>query len=323
VRFSVVICAFSEERWPALLAAVASAVGQTHPPVEVVVVIDHNVSLSTRARGAFGAPVQVVANDEDRGLSGARNTGVRHAAGDVVAFMDDDACAEPTWLAELAGAYDDPAVLGAGGVALPLWELSPPRWLPPEFLWVVGCSYRGQPQTRAPVRNPLGTNMSFRREVFMHAGLFRAGIGRLGDRPLGCEETELAIRARQRCPGRVVLHVPSARVAHRVTRRRSTWAYFRERCWAEGLSKALVTRAAGPDDALASERAYVVRTLPAGMLRGWRAAIRGDLHGVVRAGVILAGLALTVGGYLWGLVSQAQRPARQPGLGDARPAAVA
>jgi glycosyltransferase involved in cell wall biosynthesis len=315
-RFSVVICAFSEERWSTLADAIRSAVAQSHRPLDVLVVIDHNRRLLRRAREAFGAPVRVLANEEGRGLSGARNTGIRHAAGDFIAFLDDDAAAESTWLAELARAYDDPAVIGAGGVALPRWEARPPRWLPPEFLWVVGCSYRGQPRTVAPVRNPIGANMSFRREAFARAGLFTHGIGRIGSTPLGCEETELAIRVVNRCPGRVVVHVPHARVSHRVTGQRGTWAYFRARCWAEGLSKAMVTEAAGRTDALTTERDYVARTLPAGVLDGLRAVVRGDLHGAARAAAIIAGLSLTAAGYARGVLATSRR--RRPRIVLAR-----
>jgi glycosyltransferase involved in cell wall biosynthesis len=242
----------------------------------------------------------VVANRHAQGLSGARNTGVETASGDVVAFLDDDAAAEPDWLARLADAYADPAVIGAGGHVEPLWPAERPAGFPPEFDWVVGCSYRGLPEERAEVRNLIGANMSLRRDVLDDAGGFSSSLGRIGAVPLGCEETELCIRARRLRPGGTILHEPAARVGHRVAPVRTGWRYFRARCWAEGLSKAVVAELAGNDVGLSSERAYALRVLPGGVLRGLGDAARGDLSGALRALAIVAGLAVTAAGYAYG-----------------------
>jgi GT2 family glycosyltransferase len=296
---TVVICAYTEGRWDALVACVEALAAQTVPPREVIVVVDHNDALLVRAGDAF-ANALVVANEERQGLSGARNTGVRHANADIVAFLDDDALPEAAWLERLVAAFDDEAVVGAGGVALPEWvDGPPPRWLPPEMYWVVGCSYVGLPTQVAEIRNPIGANMAFRRTALRDAGGFIEGIGRIGTVPLGCEETELAIRVR-RMTGGVVLHLPDARVSHRVTASRVTSRYFLSRCWSEGLSKALVAGQAGPDAALASERVYAARTLPRGVARAMRDAARGDSGGLGRAAAIVAGLAVTATGYLRG-----------------------
>jgi GT2 family glycosyltransferase len=296
---SVVICAYTDARWDPLVAAVEAMAQQAHPPHEVIVVVDHNDGLLVRAADALTS-ARVLPNEERPGLSGARNTGVRHATGAIVAFLDDDALPDPAWLGTLAAAFDDLAVVGAGGLALPEWVDGPrPRWLPPEMYWVVGCSYVGLPTEVAEIRNPIGANMAFRREALRDAGGFVEGIGRVGTVPLGCEETELAIRIRRRTGG-VVLHLPDARVSHRVTASRVTWRYFLLRCWSEGLSKALVARHAGPQAALASERAYAFRTLPLGLARGLRDALGGDAGGLQRAATIVTGLVVTTTGYLRG-----------------------
>lgn len=311
--FSVVICAFTAERWEELCAAVASVAAQTMPARETIVVIDHNDDLLTRAREAFPA-ARVVSNDGRRGLSDARNHGVLAAGAMLVAFLDDDARADPTWLERLSDAYDNPDVMGTGGSADPAWASGArPRWFPEEFDWVVGCSYRGLPDRRAPIRNFLGCNMSFRREAFAIAGGFDTAVGRVGTRPVGGEETEFCIRLRRRRPGTVLMYEPSARVRHSVPAARSSWRYFRARCYAEGLSKAVVSRLAGSDDGLASERRYVMATLPIGVLRNLALAIpRRDLSGPARAGAIVAGLVVTIAGYVVGQARSAgtQGPSR-------------
>lgn len=297
--FSVVICAYTEKRWDDLCAAVASVRSQTLLPRQVVVVVDHNPVLLARAQAAFTGAT-VVPNQGQRGLSGARNSGVAVAQGDVVAFLDDDAFAEPDWLGELAVGYDTDDIVGVGGGVEPCWPAVGPGWLPEEFRWVVGCSYLGQPLVDTPVRNFIGANMSFRRSLFDSVGGFRSDIGRVGTRPLGCEETELCIRVSHRLPGSVLLYRPGARVHHRVGAERMTWAYFRSRCYAEGLSKAMVARVAGRSPALSAERAYVIATLPRGIARGLRDGVGGDPTGLPRALAMAAGLATTSAGYLAG-----------------------
>ena len=155
----------------------------------------------------------------------------------------------------------------------------------------------------AMVRNPIGANMSFRREVFDAVGGFHSEIGRVGAQPLGCEETELCIRAHQYWPLKRFLYQPQAKVFHRVPRNRTSWRYFYSRCYFEGISKALVSRYAGAKDGLASERTYTLQVLPQGVGRGLiDAFFRHDLSGLGRARAIICGLALTAVGYCWGSV---------------------
>lgn len=295
---SVIVCAFTEERWDDLARAMASIRAQTCPPLETILVIDYNETLFELATEAFPW-ARVIRNAGEQGLSDGRNTGVRAARGAVVAFLDDDAAADIDWLAILADAYVDPAVVAVGGSAEPEWDAGRPSWFPPEFDWVVGCSYVGLPTSRKPVRNPLGCNMSFRRVAFESAGPFETTIGRVGSRPVGDEETEFCIRVRRAMPGSVILYDPAARVGHRVRRHRGTWGYFLSRCYAEGLSKAIVSQLAGSGAGLSSERRYATVTLPRGVVRNVvQAPIRPS--GILRAGAIVLGLAVTTTGYLRG-----------------------
>jgi glycosyltransferase involved in cell wall biosynthesis len=297
---SVVVCAYTEERWADLTGAVRSVLEQTVRPLEVIVVSDHNARLLERVRAELPF-VTAVPNTERRGLSGARNSGVRAAGGDIVAFLDDDARAAPDWLEALLEPYQDARVMGVGGTVEPLWPDVRPRRFPAEFDWVVGCSYRGLPAGRSPVRNPIGANLSLRRGVFAAVGGFLTDVGRVGGWPLGCEETELCIRVRRRLPGSVIVYEPRARVRHQVTPDRLRWRYFGRRCYSEGLSKAVVARHAGWQAGLASECSYATRTLPRGVARGLAdAALRGDAAGLARAGAIVAGLSITTLGYAVG-----------------------
>ncbi|WP_462189157.1 MULTISPECIES: glycosyltransferase family 2 protein [unclassified Frankia] len=291
---SVVVCCYTEARWDDLCAAVASAHDQLGVHDELVLVVDNNEALLRRAVSAM-PDVTVVASTGPRGLSGARNTGIAATTGDIVVFLDDDARAEPSWLERMLAPYADSRVMGVGGAARPAWPTTRPTWFPPEFDWVVGCSYEGLPTSRAPVRNPIGASMSFRRSAFDAVGDFTHGIGRTGTDPMGCEETEFGIRLRQSDPKAVVLYEPASVVAHRVTTERTTFTYFRRRCYAEGLSKARVAGLVGQESALEAERTYVSRTLPRAVWRDLSSAGHRS-----RAAAIVFGVAATSCGYLRG-----------------------
>lgn len=294
---SVVICAYTMNRWELLCAAVESVAKQSVQALETILVIDHNGELLERSQAEF-ADAKVVANSQGQGLSGARNTGIEHAAGDVIAFLDDDASAEREWIEHLVRCYDDASVLAVGGLVVPSWESGRPRWFPVEFDWVVGCSYRGLPTAKAEIRNPIGANMSVRRSVFAAVGGFQTQLGRRGTKPLGCEETELCIRALQHQPTGKVLHEPGAVVHHFVPKSRASVRYFHSRCRAEGLSKAFVSSLVGSSDGMSSERSYVAKVLPGGALKGVLSLARGDTYGPARAGLIVSGLVAFAAGYL-------------------------
>jgi glucosyl-dolichyl phosphate glucuronosyltransferase len=308
---SVVICAHTERRWDDTLAAVASVQSQSYAAKELIVVVDHNPPLYERMRAAL-PDATVVENREQQGLSGGKNTGIAMASGEVVAFLDDDAVAHADWLKFMVDSYTEPGVVAVGGLTLPKWDTRRPSWFPKEFDWVVGCTYVGMPAHRAPVRNLLGGNASFRREVFDRVGGFKTGIGRAqGKRPLGCEETEFCIRLNQQMPGAVIMFDNRATIWHRVSAERTRFAYYRSRCYAEGLSKAMVTRSVGAGDGLSSERRYTTRTLPMGVVRGLADALRGNRAGLARAGAIVAGLATTAAGYGAGALSGAAERRRR------------
>jgi glucosyl-dolichyl phosphate glucuronosyltransferase len=295
---SVIICVYTEDRWDQIRSAINSVHMQTLAPLETIVVVDHNPALYKRLVDVE-TTAMVVENREEQGLSGGRNTGAALAKGEIIAFLDDDAAADPDWLKYLAEGYEHPDIKGVGGLAVPDWQNARPSWMPEEFYWVVGCNYRGMPPSGAPVRNLIGSNMSFRREAFDLVGGFQTGIGRNADSlPLGCEETLFCIRLGQLSPGSLFVMEHRAKVRHYVTDSRCRFSYFVSRCYAEGISKAQVTAYVGNGDGLASERSYTTRTLPFGAARGVADLFRGDPSGLARSGAIIVGLCVTAGGYL-------------------------
>jgi O-antigen biosynthesis protein len=297
IKVSVIICAYSERRWEHIYAAVKSVLSQDPQPAEVLLVVDHNIELATRARCEL-PEIKILESDGIPGLSGARNTGLLAATQPIISFLDDDAEARPGWLASLIEPYGQPDVVATGGAVHPCWPGSQPRWLPAEFYWVVGCSYSGLPISEGPVRNPIGANMSMRTPLALKVGGFDSAIGRVGTRPRGCEETELAIRLRAAKPESAILYVPAAVVDHHVGQDRLKIGYFLRRCWYEGISKANVVRLAGAVAGLESERNYVAVVIPTALRQYFGRGLTGDIDSFMKFTTVLAGLASTAAGYL-------------------------
>lgn len=304
---SVAICAYATNRWYDLKSAVASVVGQLGDDDECVVVVDYNDELLALAETEFAsvrsasgrAVVRVIPNACERGLSGARNTAIAESRGEVVAFLDDDATAGDGWLRRMMAELTEADVFGVGTAANPDWPAGErPGWFPPEFDWVVGCSYRGLPTEPADVRNVFGVAMAFRREVFALAGTFSTDVGRIGLTPTGCEETELCIRLRLVRPDVMIKYLPDVAVTHRVTTPRVRPGYFLRRCLGEGRSKARVSRLVGADHALTSERTYVRSVLPRAFARELGRFLRGNFDGLAAAAMMVLGLLLAGGGYV-------------------------
>lgn len=322
-EISVIICAYTEKRWNELIAAIESVQRQTLQPREIIVVIDHNprllLQLRERATG-----VVAIENCTAKGASGARNSAAIAAQGTILAFLDDDAIAQPGWLENLTACYTNHQVAGTGGKIEPHWREKRPSWFPDEFNWVIGCSYQGLPMENTAVRNIIGANMSVRKEVFTLVGGFREAFGNNKSankeqtrlkwlhHHAGDEETEFCMRVTQQMPGYQWIYTPSAIVHHDVPAQRARWGYFLWRCYDEGLGKASLVKLHNARTGLSAERAYTFRALPKGIMRGLiDVFVRRDLAGSLRAGAIVIGLATTILGYLVGSISSHMPDARR------------
>ncbi len=297
---SVVIATHTLQRREALTGAVASALGQQPPPREVVVTVDNNGDLYNWVCKKLPDTVPVH-NEGRRGASATRNAGARMAAGNILAFLDDDAVAEPGWLQSLTAPLSRADVLGVGGKVDPVWVGRAPRWMPEEFLWVVGASYRGLPGTASSVRNVWSENMAVGRTDFWAIGGFREGFGKTGNRSQP-EDTDFCIRLTAALDdGRTWWYEPSARVGHSVPLSRGTLQFFVRRCYNEGQGKAEIAGMLGSRQGLQDERRHAARTLPKGIRREFWQAIGGrDPAGAQRALAMILGLSAAGFGYLVG-----------------------
>jgi len=294
-KTSVVIASHSPQRREALAEAVTSVLGQG--PYEVVVAVDNNAYLYEWVRTQL-TDVVPAHNQGTPGASATRNVGARAAAGRILAFLDDDAIARPGWLQNLTAPLARPEVVAVGGYAEPVWLGRAPEWMPAEFLWVVGASYRGLPSTAAPVRNVWSQNMAVTRADFWAVDGFREGFGKTGGRSQP-EDTDFCIRLTAALTGRSCWYDPSARVGHSVPPDRGTLRFFVQRCYNEGQGKADIATLVGRPEGLRDERRHASKTLPAGIRRELRQAVAArEFSAIQRASAIGVGLGVAGLGYL-------------------------
>ena len=295
---SVIIAAHTFQRCEGLTQAVASAMEQQPEPYEVVVVVDNNPDLYAWVRTQL-PDVVAVDHRGPRGASATRNSGARVAQGEILAFLDDDAVARQGWLRNLIAPLARPDVVGVGGYVEPVWLGPIPHWMPAEFLWVVGASYRGMPATAGPIRNVWSENMAVTRADFLKIGGFREGFGKAGLEPRGGEDTDFCIRPAAALRTGGWWFEPAARVGHSVPPNRSTLRFFVVRCYNEGQTKADMATMLGARDGLQDERRHATRTLPAGISRELRQAVaQKELVAAKRASAIGVGLCAASLGYV-------------------------
>ena len=295
---SVIICAFTLDRWALLTQALQSVVDQDQAPTEVFLSIDHNPELYARCVAELvplvdGAPwsLRIVENRFDSRLGGARTTAAELATGDVLVFLDDDAAARPNWLKTLIRHYQDPHIVAVGGAPLARYEVERPRWLPHECNWIFGCAYRGLPEKVGPIDHMIGANMSVRREVLMSWGGFQSD---------NHDDMDLSHRAIHRHGATSVIYDPSAIVMHFVPQSRLTWTYFWRRCFFVNRGKVDAFRGLGQASNLKAEFRFVARSLSRALVTEGRDLLKGDLYAPVRYLALVVAIVLGGAGALVG-----------------------
>lgn len=279
---------------------------QTVRPRETVVVDASPGPETTEVVAGFPEAVYL-RNDRGRGSTAtSRAIGMTACTGDVVAFIDDDAFADPTWLAGLLARYHDPAVGAVGGLARNrrpgeekegIDEIG--RLLPDGRLT---GNFAADPGHDVDVDHLLGANMSVRRSVVEELG------GIHDHYPGTClrEETDIVLRMGR--AGYRIVYTPSAAVDHlpgpyaKGQRFDVRYAYYGERNHLVLLARTLGVRdsrywryygSAARDIGHSLGRGVGALTDPA--RHGVRAKTRGVASGLVRAAAELAGVLVGTG----------------------------
>ena len=171
---------------------------------EILVIDDGATDATPEVAERFGA--RLIRHGERRNLNVGRNTGVREARADLVAFLDDDVFVPPGWLDALVeGAARYPDAEAFGGPIRPRLEGNPPR----------GCGREKPPITALDLGDEdveaemvWGANFAVRRSAFERIGQF----DETRDRLHGDEEDWLL---RLRADGGRIMYLAGAGLDHR------------------------------------------------------------------------------------------------------------
>jgi glycosyltransferase involved in cell wall biosynthesis len=246
---SVIVTTYAVDRLKDIEHLLDSLQAQSYPNLEIIFVGERDRELcdyvTSYAHGRGIRNLKAVFNDGQTGLSPARNVGIAHAKGEIIAFLDDDAIAFPDWVEEAVNSLTrDDGPIGVTGPAFPIWEDKSMSWFPDEFFWIISCSTPGslEQDEAQTVRNVWGVNMGFRREAFQHCSFderLGGNMGAVDGSKLGLlgEDTLFSIRIREET-GRPIIHNSRLKVFHKVYSYRFKSRFVRRRAFWEGYTKA-------------------------------------------------------------------------------------
>lgn len=231
---SVVVCTY--DRYGLLDQAIASLLRQDIAGFEIIVV--DNSPDQKRAQehglGYAGCDRVTYVLEPKPGLSRARNIGIARSCGSIVAFIDDDAAADPGWAKAIIDTFETfPGnVAVVGGAVAPRLTAVRPEWLTDKLMRYLSIVERG-PDLRELQRGEwlAGCNIAFRRSALQEIGGFSEALGRSGTASLlSNEETQVVDRIR--ASGGLVVYNPRARVEHTidVSRLDELW-FYRRAAW--------------------------------------------------------------------------------------------
>src|SRR5437764_6868761 len=197
-RMSVVVCTYNGVK--TLRQCLEAALALHYPDYEVIVVSDGSTDNSAQIAGSFEG-VRVIETSQ-RGLAAARNTGMEAATGEIIAYIDDDAIADPDWLLHLA------ATLASG----PFAAVGGPNVLPPNSNWIAECvaNAPGRPThvlvSDREAEHVPGCNMAIRKDALQAIGGFDPQFRAAGDDVDVCWRLLDSDQRIAFSPGAVVLH---------------------------------------------------------------------------------------------------------------------
>lgn len=225
-----------------------------------ILVLSEDEDMSDDLRSRFTSSIIDIIDieNEDGGLSYARNEIYKRSNADVITYIDADAEADENWLSEIGQTYRDKEVPAVGGKAEPVWDSKRPILLPEEFFWLVGVTDANHPDHGSTIRNAFGCNMSYKRDILEKLGGFNTDLGKNKSYNLQGEEPELGERLMNEM-NLGVYYNENAGVNHKVSDNQATLRWLSKRAYLQGVSKAVIKSTTS--SSLSREKQYLHEVL--------------------------------------------------------------
>jgi len=130
-KVSLIISAYNAR--DDLQQCLSSLESQTCKDFEVIMVNDASTDTTHQFLDIYhrrtSLDLTIIHNKANLGVAGARNVGIRYAAGKIIAFTDADCIVDPLWISEVLKGYEHDGVVAVGGRILDadtanIWELT-------------------------------------------------------------------------------------------------------------------------------------------------------------------------------------------------------
>lgn len=245
ILISVVVCTYKRPNLLKNILGLLEKQSVDNADFEIIVV-DNNSQDDTervvqRAIDLGNKKIRYVV-EEKRGITHARNKGIREAKGELIAFTDDDCLIPDNWIIRLYTSIKETNAAMVGGRIKSLWKCDRPSWITEKkqdgvlINWDLGDE-RKEIKLSSNTPFPFTANLMFKAELVRKIGYFKSCVKGEGGGTFGSEDIEFCLRALK--SGERIMYEPNATVQHPVHPERLNKSYFRKRyfCGGRALTK--------------------------------------------------------------------------------------
>lgn len=221
-KISVIICTYNREKF--LPGALEALTKQTLSNSQFeIIIINNNSTDNTETISKKFIDEHKELNtkyfvETNKGLSAARNRGIKEASSELISFIDDDAEVSENYLQIAVEFFDNhPDIDAIGGKITPVYENGKePEWLS-KYMWglVTKADFGNKIREYPGAKSPYGCSMAFRKKALYEAGLFNTNL------LFRSEDKYIFYKLREN--GKKFLYHPEFAVKHHIDNKRITY----------------------------------------------------------------------------------------------------